>query len=342
MKIQVLLALTLALFAGSLWVYQNENKRGTDLVSGSDYIKGLDVNQVQKIVLNFPKDQKITLSKDSNRFVLENYKSYPASTEKVNDLIFKIANIQVKKKISSNPDEEDLKNLGLDKESRKYLVEFFDTSENKAVSFTVGKSYKNNGNYLQKEGSKDIYLSDNSIWIDSSYKDFIDSFLIDLKKEDIVKVTLKNEDNIELSKKEEGFILDSPQISDYKKEKVEEYIKSFESVNFEEYFQAKDQDVKDLKFETDIRIQLKNKLTYSLKLAENNKNYYAKINVLVEDLPEQVVINKDDDQEKLKDIENMMSAKENAQKINLEKGLWVYKLDKGTYESFVKSSKFFM
>ena len=73
MKLQTLSLTTFVLFIASIFVYINENKRGTDLLTGSDYVKGLDINKIQKIDLSFSGDKKITLSRDSNRFVLENH-----------------------------------------------------------------------------------------------------------------------------------------------------------------------------------------------------------------------------------------------------------------------------
>ena len=123
MKLRTLSILTGFLFVLSVFVYLNENKRGVDLLAGSDYVKGLDVNKIKKISLSFSDNKIITLTRDSNQFVLENYKSYPASTDRVNDLIYKIASIQVREKVSSGASEGELKRYGLDDDQKKYLVE---------------------------------------------------------------------------------------------------------------------------------------------------------------------------------------------------------------------------
>ena len=52
MKLSTLSFITAALTVVSLVVFVQENKRGTDLASGSDYIKGLDIEKTQKIVLS--------------------------------------------------------------------------------------------------------------------------------------------------------------------------------------------------------------------------------------------------------------------------------------------------
>ncbi len=342
MKLKTLSIFTGILFIASIFVYMNENKRGTDLLTGSDYVKGLDINKVQKISLSFSGDNKITLTRDSNRFVLENHKSYPASTDKVNDLIYKIASIQVKEKISSSADDDDLKNYELNKDKRKYLVELFDNDGKKTVSFSVGKSHKGKGNYLFKEGKKEIYLSQENLWLNSSYKDFINTVLFEVKKDDIEKVSLSSDKTLEIVKKEKEFIVESPTDKKYKKEKAEEYAKNFSSVRFDDFYSLTEPKVQALNFDKDIKIKLKNKLIYKVSLAKDKEDHFVKLTALLEEAPKQFVVRQDDGKEELQKIEDVIKAQGDAQRINMEKGAWVYKVNKSVYEKLAKDSKFFL
>ena len=84
MKLKSLAAMTSILFVISLFVYTNENKRGTDLMSGSEFINGIDVNIIQKIGLKYKNNPEVKFTREGNGFVLESHKSYPASSEKLN------------------------------------------------------------------------------------------------------------------------------------------------------------------------------------------------------------------------------------------------------------------
>ena len=53
MSLKNLSIFTGVLFILSLVVYMNENKQGTDLLAGSPYITGLDLEKIQKIELDF-------------------------------------------------------------------------------------------------------------------------------------------------------------------------------------------------------------------------------------------------------------------------------------------------
>lgn len=342
MKLKTLSIFTGILFVASIFVYMNENRRGTDLLTGSDYVKGLDINKIKKISLSFEKGKKITLSRDSNRFVLENHKSYPAKTDKVNDLIYKIASIRVREKVASRPDEDDLRKYGVDKEKRKYLVELYDNDGKKIVSFRVGKSHKGKGNYLFKENKAEIYLSQENLWLNSSYKDFINPILLEVKEDDIEKVTISTDKTLEIVRKDKEFVVESSSDKNYQKEKAAEFVKSFSSIRFDDFYSLTGPKVQGLNFDKDIKIQLKNKLIYKVSLAKEKEDHFVKLTALLEEAPKQFVVRQNDGKEELQKIENVMKAQGDAQKINMEKGGWVYKVNKSVYEKLAKNSKFFL
>ena len=342
MSLKTLSLLTGSLFIVSVLVFVNESRRGTGLLSGSDYIKGLDVETIQKIVLHFDGEKKTILTRDGQRFVLEGHKSYPAASDKVNDLIYKIASIEVKEEVSSNADEELLKQFELDEKSRKYFIELFDNDSKRTVAFRVGKSSKGKGHYLFKEGKESVHLSLSSFWLNPSHKEFVDTNLLSLKQDEIDRLTLTNS-KIELVRKDKEFTFAGTSANKkFKKEKAEEYVKNFAFLRFDDFFTPGETEVRTLKFNRKIRIQMKNKLVYQLSLAKKKDSYFAKLNALVHELPDKVVVRQDDDKEKLQKIEGMIKAQEVAQKINREKSAWIYKIDKSVYEDIVKDSKFFM
>tara|TARA_Y100000590_G_C15614006_1_gene974994 strand:+ start:259 stop:1287 length:1029 start_codon:yes stop_codon:yes gene_type:complete len=342
MKLKTLSIFTSILFVISIFVYLNENKRGTDLLSGSDYVKGLDVNKIQKISLSFLDDKKITLTRDSNRFVIENHKSYPADTGKINELIYKIASIQVKEKITSNADDSDLEKYELNPSKRKYLVELFDDEGKKTVSFSVGKSNKGKGNYLYREGKKDIYLSKENLWLNSSYKDFINTVLLNVPKDDVQKVTLKTDEELQIVKKENSFIIPGETKKKIKQEKAKDYLQGLSNLRFEDFLTVTEPKAQGLKFSKDVEIELKNKLVYKISMAEEGDDYFVRLAALLNEAPKQFVVKKDDGKEELQKIEDVLKAQAEAQKLNMEKGAWVYKVNKSVYEKLAKETKFFL
>ena len=340
MKLKNLSIFTGILFVVSVFVFVNENKRGTDLLSGSDYIKGLNVNKIQKIELSFKNDKKLVLSRDGSQFFLANHKYYPTASDKVNDLIYKIASVQVEKKVASGVKEDDLKKYELDEKNRHYAIEIFDNDDKKTVSFRIGKREKS-GVYLFKEGEEDVYLSRNNIWINSSHKHFINTILINVKSEDVDKIGLKSDVQIRIVRKDKDFVVEKPADKKFQKDKIEEYFKGLTSLRFDDFYSHDDPETQAMNFKKKVELQLKNKLVYKVSLAKYKKDYFVKIIASVDDIPQSLVIKKDDGKEKLDNIGNMIEAKTIAQRFNLEKGRWVYKVNKSFYDKLFKSSKFF-
>ena len=165
---------------------------------------------------------------------------------------------------------------------------------------------------------------------------------MDVKKDNIEKVTLKTDQEIELVKKDSQFIIENLPNEKCKKEKAEEYAKNFSGIRFDDFLESSNSKVRSLKFNKDVKIQLKNKLIYNVSLAKDKEDYFVRLNALVNEVPDRIVVHQNDGKEKYKHIEDMVKAQGTAQKVNREKGSWVYKVDKSVYEKIAKDSKFFM
>ncbi len=343
MNIKTLSISTGVLFIIALTVFVFENRRGTDLVAGSDFIKGMDAEKIHKISLSFSGDKNIVLVRDSEHFVLENHKSYPAATEKVNNLIYKIASIQVKEKVSGGPSEVAKEKFGLNKSSRKFFVEVFDGEDKRTVAFTVGNASKGGrGNYLYKEDGKAVYLSGDSLLLNSSYKDFIDTVLLKVNEKKIEKITVKGRSDIEFEKEGEKYIIATPKVKKYKEEKVKQYFHSFRVIRFQDYFSSADPEVAGLNFSDEIKVNLENQIRYQLSLAKRKDKHFLKVSALADSMPRRVVVKRDDSKEDLEKIEAMAKAQDRAQRFNLMRGTWVYKIDEKTYTKLVKDKAEFL
>ena len=341
MKLKTLSIATGVLFVLSILVYYNENRRGTELLSGSDYVKGLDIEKVQKITLDLKEEESVVLVRNNGRFVIENHKSYPASAEKVNDLIYKIANIQVREKVASGAGEEDLANYGLDGPSDPYSVELFDGEGKKTVSFKVGESRRGRGNYLLGEENGDVYLSEESLRIASSYKDFIDTALMEVPEAEIEGMSLSFGSQIELSRNDEGKLsVASPRSSRSDDAKAEEYARGLRHLRFDDFFALSDPKAQGLNFDRSIKVRLKNRLVYQVFLTRRGEEYFAKVEASLDE-PSEPAAPADGQESPQVDVGEVVKAQSQAQIFNGVRRHWIYGIGKETYEKIVKSASFF-
>ena len=284
MKLKTLSIVTLVLFVLSLGVYYNENRRGTDLLSGSDYIKGLDIEQVQKIVLGPKGEEDIVLTRQGGGFVVESYKSYPARAEELNDLVYKIASIEVREKVASGVEGDALAQYELDEASDPYSVELFDGEGEKTVAFKVGGTRNNRGNYLLREGSGDVYLSQENLRLGSSYKDFIDTVLVDVAEADIERVGLDSGSRIELARNAEGKLaVVSPRNRRTDDAKAEEYARGLRLLRFDDAFGPTAPVLEGLNFNRSLRIRMKNRLVYEVALARRGEDHFARVHASIDE-----------------------------------------------------------
>ena len=338
MKLRTLSLITFCLFALSLAVFYKENKRGTDLLSGSDFIKGLDIDKVSKMTITYSKEKKLVLKRDGLRFVLESHKNYPADTLKINDFIFKLASIEVSKKAGHNisESEADLKRFFLDKEGLKYKVEIFNAQASEPIlAFLVSKDLKQKANYIKKLGDDHVYLAQNTIWFDSTFKDYIDTYLLKLAKDQIEEIEVqKKGKNLTLLKTKEGVEVKSSQ----KGEKIDKgqalgLFSKFTNLRFESYQKYNDPKIQELSFEKTLKLKTTKKLVYRLALAKGPNGHFLKINALTNLIPDEVSLEAGADTQKLKSVEELIKAREWADTFNLEKGSWVYRISEATYQS---------
>ena len=73
----------------------------------------------------------------------------------------------------------------------------------------------------------------------------------------------------------------------------------------------------------------------------NLRYYYLKISSRLEDVPEEIVITKDDDNKKLAGVEGLLKAQKEVNQFNMSNSRWIFKVDKSTYEDIEKFLKDF-
>ena len=234
-------------------------------------------------------------------FSLKAHQSYPADTEKINDLVYKIANIQVKKKVTKASNKKTLQSYNLG-EKPKYLIQFFGKEGKRTLSLQVGKNSKEGGNYLLREGKKDVYLSLEPLWFQSSPRNFIDSVFIDIKQKDIESIFFKSPRAFKFFKKGEDFALEIPKRGSFKKDKVKDYARIFNLLRFDEFYLRGASEVSSLNFTQAIDIILSNGTIYHLTLAKKKTDHFVKLEASV----------REDIEGKEKDCENLQGPARGA------------------------------
>tara|TARA_Y100001954_G_scaffold93618_1_gene102521 strand:+ start:3307 stop:4368 length:1062 start_codon:yes stop_codon:yes gene_type:complete len=349
-KLKKLSVLTVVLIALSIFTYIEDHRRGTGLALGSDFIAGFDVDKVAKLVIeelgDNNKSHKVSLLKEGESFVLEDYFAYPASNEKINDLLYKIANIQITQKVSEKKSSH--LEYDLTKKKSKIRVSGFDRTGSKTFDFYVGKKKKYNGSFIRFADKNPVYLSSNALYISGEKDSYIETELMNVGKKDFEGMSLISSGKklsfekigSEISYKSNN--LTSVNLDEKSKEKLLDFVEGTQPIHFNDFKPIDFKDLADLKFDLKLELKSKNKMIYDLQFSKGKGDYYLKISSRLEDVPDKIVISKDDDKKKLAGVEDLLKAQKEVNQFNLSNSRWIFKVDKTTYEdieNFLKDFK---
>ena len=338
-KIKNLSILTVLLVVLSVFTYIEDHKRGTGLASGSDFIAGFDVAKVAKLVIKESSGEKVSLLKEGETFVLEDHYSNPASNEKINDLLYKISNIQVTQKVTEKRSSH--KKFELTKDKSQIRVSGFDRTGSKTFDFLVGKKKRFNGNFIRFANKDPVYLSDKALYISGEKDAYIESDLMDLDEKDFTELSLAttNKKLIFVRKGEDIIFKKSGSevsLNKEKKKKILEFIGNTQPVSFNDFRPIDHKELESLKFDLGVEIKAKNRMVYNLRYSKLKEDYYLKVSSKLENVPEKIVISEDDDKKKLAGVADILKAQKAVTKFNLNNSRWIFKVDKDDYEDVKK------
>jgi hypothetical protein len=354
MKIEKALPyITLVLFALSLVTYYFDNKEGEYNLNGTEFLSGLNIEKIEKIKIVDKQNREILLNKEGSFFTLANKNNYPASLKKVNDLLYKLSSLSVKELITDNADDSLLNKNQLQAENKEYSVELSNNKGEVIKSFFVG-SKKGKGQYIRNANDKKVYLTEDSLWLGTRFDDYVSKDLVKINPSELEKVEVRSKDknfsvtlNDEIQKTEEiEKKQDSKQIPsesspkfrispneqwNVEEKKVSEAMSKLANISFLNPIFMNEMLVATLNFDTEVKIQDKNKLIYKLDLTEKDNKYYLKVTSLVGEIPKQFQIDSEDGKEKIKRIEEMSKSQGRSQNFNIKHGQWVYEINQDTY-----------
>ena len=339
MSLRNLSFITLGLFLLSVAVYINENRRGSDLLAGSYYITGLDVGQIGRIVISPKEGEAITLAKEGEGFVLQSHKSYPAATDRINELLFQLTGLEVAEKVAEGASEEDLKAYELDGESRRYSVSILSGEGQELVGLSVGKSYRGQGDYLLKNGEEDIYLSAASLGVGTTYKSFVDTALFSISSEEVEHLELTSNRAMVFEGEGGDLKILGPRNRNFKKEKIDEYVIGLGTLRFEDVFAMGDAEVQGLTFDKNLTVRLSEGLIYRAMFAKKGEDHWVRVVASVHE--EQTAAPQGEASGTAPSVEAIVLAQSRAERMNRQHGPWIYKVSQSTFERMIKDAGFF-
>ncbi|MFH1612696.1 MAG: DUF4340 domain-containing protein [bacterium] len=200
-------------------------------------------NEIAKIEIYQNDEKKIILVKKEKKWQILSYKNFPASEEKINQLLLKVENFKNSEIISFNPKKQLL--FEVDKQNSNCIA-FWNIKNNLITSFYIGKMDPiYNKTYIRSDNSNEILLAKDYIEKASiENKDWLEKKLFKFKSCDIVKLKLKtSKSEIEIIKNNEIWEIIKPYKLPGLKNVIENICNSLEYLEVNDYVEKNSLDL---------------------------------------------------------------------------------------------------
>jgi hypothetical protein len=211
-KLTILGVVAVIAVAAAIVVNQaSKPRQSSNLVIGP-LVGGLDVDQIAKITISGQKGaQKMTLSRNEDRFVIVEKDNYPAGVKKVNELVAQCLDIRTAELRTEDPAFH--KDLGVTEDSAKSVITLWDAENKPIVGIFISESdEQGKGAYVRLASENKVYLTLNSPWISAVPMDYVDKEILKVNTGKIVEVTITdpNQHTYTLQTKDGGKTITSP------------------------------------------------------------------------------------------------------------------------------------
>jgi hypothetical protein len=298
----------------------------------SHLIQGLDTAAIDKISLGSP-DNMITLKKEDKQFHLVDKDNYPASTQKINNLITSVFEIRVNELVTDNP--ENFKDLDLTDETAKSIIKFLDNEHKLITEILIGKrDVAAKGDYVRlisMDGETDekAFLSLDVPRLDLDAIDYLDNQFFKTEKKAISKVTVSGPEGMYTISSGDDDKITLKNIPKGKKVKGTVYEDVFTAVTDLTFNDViKESKLTDkLAFNTTYTCFLKDSGVYTFRLAEQDDKTYVKgASDYTDKSPVRVKTDGGESNEELKEKEAKLLVREASLEFNKMHSGWVYQI----------------
>lgn len=324
----LLLVAAVVLSAVTGLLYVGDDKPEREFESGTPLVQGLPVEKVQSIEIKGGSDS-VTLRRSGESFVLANKNNYPASTDKVNNLLTSIIDIRCERKVTDS--SENYADLGVKEGgSGATMISFFDSSGTKLLGLIKGKTDENSrGAYVRKMGKDNVFLTQEYLSLNSAPLDYVDKNLLSLSKDKMkwVKVDVKK-DSYRLVKNDDGDaeLKNVPEGKQLKQSPANNAFTALTNMRFDDMHPAGEVDIE--KWDGDYRCRLSSGITYRVRTAKKDDTYYARFSAKAQASDVEITGTESEEQlkKKQKAKNRAQEAAQTARTFNQKHGNWIYEI----------------
>ena len=327
-----LAALAAVLLAGSVWAYANSTSRGDRFQRGQLLLPNLVPDEVATITIT-KADEVTTLQKRGDAFTVSEVHDYPATNESVNRLLRELLQIELEKEVGRG--SELAADLEIDPPTANTVeVTLMNSTEQEMVSLRIGTSVPDGaGRYVQRldVDNAPIYATTGGVFLSTRSSDYLEKEIVDHPQAEVRRVQ-GHDFEIAADDPESSLRLQSVPADRNEKSIETNKLKSILTrLSFDGVYLADDPEVRALRFDTDLRVDLQDGTSYLLSLATSDDRNFFRIRG-AHGL-DRVAIAIDTPEEELREKADQLSRADAIEEFNAFHSSWVYEISRLTADT---------
>jgi hypothetical protein len=327
-----LAALTALLLVGSVWAYANSTSRGDRFQRGQLLLPNLIPDEVATITIA-QADEVTTLHRRGEAFLVSETHDYPARNESVNRLLRDLLQIELEKEVGRGAGLA--AELEIDPPTDETVdVTLMNSTEQEMVHLRIGKSVADGtGRYVQRldVDSASIYLTTAGVFLSTGSSTYLQKEVVDHSQDEVQRVLGSD---FEMAVEETGGslrLLNVPVGFTEKSIETNKLKSILTRLRFDEVFLADDPEVRDLRFDTNLRVDLKDGTRYRLSLATSDDRHFLRIGGAHS--LDRVEIAIDTPEEELREKADQLGRADEVREFDAFHGSWVYEISSVTADT---------
>ena len=333
MKTNATLAtLALVLLVGSVWAYTSSVSRGDRFQRGQRLFPNLIPDDVATITITTG-DEVTTLEKRGDAFSVAEVHDYPARNESVNRFLRDLLDIELEKEVGRgialaaeleiDPPTDDTVEVALRS-----------STDQEMVRLRIGPSLPDGvGRYVRRLDVEDapIYLTTTSPFLSTSSSAFLKTEIVDHPQAEVRRVQGSDFEIAAGEPESPLHLQDVPAGRTEKSPEINRLTSILSRLRFDEVFLADDDDVRDLRFDRNLRVDLTDGSSYVLSLATTDDRHFLRIRG--EHGLGRVAIAMDTPEDELREKADQLSRADAIEAFNAFHDSWVYEISRVTADT---------
>ena len=321
-----LAALATVLLMASVWAYANSTSRGDRFQRGQLLLPNLILDEVATITI-VKGDEVTTLEKRGEAFTVSEAHGYPATNESVNRVLRDLVRIELEKEVGRGA--ELAADLEIDPPTDDTVeVTLMNSTAQEMVSLRIGTSVPDaSGRYIQRLDVDDapIYVTTGGVFLSTDSSAYLQKEIVDHPQADVRRVQGPDFEIVAEDPESSPRLQNVPAGQQEKTIETNKVKSILTRLSFDAVFLADDAEVRDLRFDSDLRVDLQDGTSYLLSLATRDDRSFLRIRGTHNSL-DRVEIALDTPEEELREKADQLSRADAIKEFDAFHASWVYEL----------------